>query len=93
MEPIVDTSLVRIQTDPQGANAVASAFFRNAVTVDGVTYESPWTQVSWPILSEETVTLGDLTLSYAQVSAFVTAVAYQVRANANAPAPVTEPTV
>jgi hypothetical protein len=80
-EPII-TTLYRIQTDPQGDNPVATAFFDQTVVVDGQSFDKGLTPVSWSILSTgQSVTVGGETLSYAQVSAFVTAIAYQEWAN------------
>jgi hypothetical protein len=85
-DPIITTTLQRIQTDPQGEAPIATAYFGKKTIIDGQTYVAPWTQVTWPLLSDKTVTVGDLTLTYAQVSAFVTAIAYQEN---NSPAAVT----
>jgi hypothetical protein len=76
-DPIITTTLQRIQTDPQGEAPIATAFFEKKTIIDGQTYIAPWTQVTWPLLSDKTVTVGELTLTYAQVSAAVTAIAYQ----------------
>jgi hypothetical protein len=76
-DPIITTTLQRIQTDPQGEAPIATAFFEKKTIIDGQTYVAPWTQVTWPLLSDKTVTVGELTLTYAQVSAAVTAIAYQ----------------
>jgi hypothetical protein len=76
-DPIITTTLQRIQTDPQGEAPIATAFFEKKTIIDGQTYVAPWTQVTWPLKSDKTVTVGDLTLTYAQVSAAVTAIAYQ----------------
>ena len=76
-DPIITTTLQRIQTDPQGEAPIATAYFEKKTIIDGQTYVAPWTQVTWPLKSDKTVTVGDLTLTYAQVSAAVTAIAYQ----------------
>jgi hypothetical protein len=81
-DPIVTTTLQRIQTDPQGDNPIATAFFEKTTVIDEQKYVSPWTQVTWPLLSDKTVTVGKLTLTYAQVSAAVTAIAYQENGSA-----------
>lgn len=86
-DPIVVTTLQRIQTDPQGEAPFATAYFEQKTVIDGQTYVAPWTQVTWPLRSDKTVTIGELTLTYAQVSAFVTAIAHQ-EYNSPAPAPV-----
>lgn len=78
--PIVTTTLQRIQTDPQGDAPVATAYFEQKTTIDDQVFVAPWTSVSWPLLSDKKVTVGDNTLTYAQVSAFVTAIAYQENA-------------
>ena len=79
-DPIVVTTLQRIQTDPQGEAPFATAYFEQKTVIDGQTYVAPWTQVTWPLRSEKTVTLDELTLTYAQVSAFVVAIAEQEKA-------------
>ena len=76
-DPIITTTLQRVQTDPQGEAPIATAYFEKKTIIDGQTYVAPWTQVTWPLLSDKTVTVGELTLTYAQVSAFVTAIAHQ----------------
>jgi hypothetical protein len=76
-DPIITTTLQRIQTDPQGEAPIATAYFEKKTIIDGQTYVAPWTQVTWPLKSDKTVTVGELTLTYAQVSAAVTAIAYQ----------------
>jgi hypothetical protein len=76
-DPIITTTLQRIQTDPQGESPVATAFFEKKTTIDGQVFVSPWTQVTWPLLSDKTVTVGGKTYSYAEVSAAVTAIAHQ----------------
>jgi len=78
--PIVTTTLQRIQTDPQGDAPVATAYFEQKTTIDDQVFVAPWTSVSWPLLSDDKVTVGGDTLTYAQVSAFVTAIAYQEKA-------------
>lgn len=83
-----ETYLARIQTDPNSGPApVATAFFGRTTTIDGVKYEAPWTSVSWPLAAPKTVTVEGVTLTYAQVSAFVTAIAYAEKAAAETPAP------
>jgi hypothetical protein len=76
-DPIITTTLQRIQTDPQGESPVATAFFEKKTTIDGQVFVSPWTTVTWPLLSDKTVTVGGKTYSYAEVSAAVTAIAHQ----------------
>jgi hypothetical protein len=90
MTSTVNTYLARIQTDPQGDNPQATAFFGQDTIVDGVTYSAPWTSVVWPLVSDKTVTVDGLTLTYTQVSAFVTAIANQEKNTP--PAPTPEPT-
>ena len=72
-----ETYLARIQTDPQGDNPIATAFFGSTTTINGIAYQAPWTSVAWPLASNSTITVDGVTLTYAQVSAFVTAIAYQ----------------
>ena len=78
MNPI--TYLARIQTDPQGDNPTATAFFGSTTTIDGINYEAPWTSVLWPLNSPQTITVNGVTMTYAEVSAFVVAIAYQEKA-------------
>lgn len=86
MPTSTNTFLARIQTDPQGDAPVATAFFGSETTIDGVIYQAPWSSVAWPLNSDKTVTVDGTTLTYAQVSAFVTAIAYQEKADQAAPA-------
>lgn len=84
-----ETRLYRIQTDPNaGAAPFATAFFQTATTVDGREFAMPdMKQVSWPLRNEEkTTTIGGVTLTDAQVSAFVVAIAYREKAAADAAA-------
>ena len=83
-DPIITTTLQRIQTDPQGEAPIATAYFEKKTIIDGQTYVAPWTQVTWPLKSDKIVTVGELTLTYAQVSAAVTAIAYQENGAASA---------
>jgi P pilus assembly chaperone PapD len=96
----VETKLARIQTDPNsGDDPVATAYFSQTTTVGDQKFEAPWTSVSWRLKdTEKTVTVGDLTLAYAQVSQFVTAIADKehaamlaAKAAAAIPAPTPEP--
>ncbi len=80
-DPIIITTLQRIQTDPQGEAPIATAFFEKKTIIDGQTYVAPWTQVTWPLRSDKTITIGELTLTYAEVSAFVVAIAEQEKAS------------
>jgi len=79
--PIITTTLQRIQTDPQGEAPIATAYFEKKTIIDGQTYVAPWTQVTWPLRSDKTITIGELTLTYAEVSAFVVAIAEQEKAS------------
>ena len=79
-EPTVTTTLQRIQTDPQGESPVATAFFEKKTIIDGQTYVAPWTSVNWPLNSDKTVAVNGITLTYAEVSAFVVAIATQEKA-------------
>jgi hypothetical protein len=80
-DPIIITTLQRIQTDPQGEAPIATAFFEQKTTIDGQVFVAPWTQVTWPLRSDKTITIGELTLTYAEVSAFVVAIAEQEKAS------------
>lgn len=87
MNPTTTTFLARIQTDPQGNNPTATAFFGKTVTVDGVSFEAPWSPVSWQIKdSTKSVTVDGTTLTYEEVSKFITAIAYKEKADAEAAA-------
>lgn len=79
---MIETYLYRIQTDPNAsANPTATAFFGERVTVDDQVFDKPIaSQVSWELGSTDTVTVGDRTLTYAEVSAFLVAIANQVHA-------------
>ena len=74
------TYLARIQTDPQGDNPMATAFFGSTTTINGVDYQAPWSSVAWPLNSTVTVSVSGVTMTYADVSAFVVAIAYQEKA-------------
>lgn len=93
MESQVETSLARIQTDP--ASGVALAFFEQKTTVGDQVFLSPWTTVSWSLTDQaNSVTVDGISLTYAQVSQAVVAIAYQVRATpvvVEQPAPVEPP--
>jgi len=80
-DPIVVTTLQRIQTDPQGKLLSQLPFLSRRPSFDGQTYVAPWTQVTWPLRSDKTITIGELTLTYAEVSAFVVAIAEQEKAS------------
>ena len=73
----VTTRLVRIQTDPTSADATATAYFERTTIVGEQTFVAPWVPVSWPINSQKTVTSAGKTLTYAEVSAFIVAIADQ----------------
>jgi len=90
---IVTTALARIQTDPQGEAPVATAYFSKSTDVDGVVYQAPWDQVSWPLQSDKTVTVDGIEYPYYLASKLVTAIAYQEYEAKNTPAhePVVEP--
>lgn len=84
MEPQIETTLARIQTDP--ASGVASAFFEEKTTINGQTFVSPWTSVGWSLADEsKSVTVDGIALTYAQVSAAVVAIAYAEKAAIVAP--------
>jgi hypothetical protein len=93
MEPTVTVQLARIQTDPNAsASPIATAFFSKTTTIDGQTFEAPWTSVSWPLAETgKSVIVDGITLTYAQVSQAVVAVAYAEKALADAPPPVDPP--
>lgn len=85
-EPTVETYLARIQTDPQGDAPTATAFFGEKTTIGDKVFESSWSSVSWPLMSDETVELSDKTvLTFAQVSEGVTLIAYKVKTAAVSP--------
>ena len=77
-EPIVNTYLARIQTDPQGDAPSATAFFGETTTLNGKTFEAVWQSVSWPLRgTDKSTTINGVTLTDAEVSAFVVAIAYR----------------
>ena len=82
---IVTTALARIQTDPQGESPVATAHFSKSTCVDGVVYQAPWDQVSWPLQSAKTVVVDGKEYPYYLASQLVTAIAYQEYAEKNKP--------
>ena len=87
----VTTSLQRIQTDPQGENPVAVAFFSKATQIGNDTFVAPtWDKVSWSLTSSKKVSVNGVEYSYAEVSAAVTAIAYQELAEQTAPVEPTE---
>ena len=74
----VETKLARIQTDPNASDdPIAYAYFEQKTVVGDQTFVAPWVSVSWRLKDTKTVTLGGTTMSYAEVSAFVTAIAEQ----------------
>lgn len=83
--PVWVASLVRIQTDP--ASGVATAYFERTITVDGTVAKHPdgWQAVTWPLGGNSTTTLNGITLTDAQVMAFVVAIAERRRAEAAQP--------
>ncbi len=82
--PTVETYLFRIQTDPNAsADPVGTALFGEKTTVGEKVFKDDLaTSVSWRLLDNKTITVDGQTLTYAKVSAFVTAIAYQEKANA-----------
>jgi len=90
MPPTIQTSLVRIQCDP--ASGTATAFFEKQTTVDGTVFLGAWTPVSWLLAdTEQSVVVDGITLTYAQVSAAVTLIAYQAKAVLDAAAAALTP--
>ena len=81
--------LVRIQTDP--ATGRVQAFFEKSVTIEGVSYKQPWTEVSWAIGADKMVTVGEKTYTYAEVLAAAQAIAEQEKAAQAAPPLEPEP--
>ncbi len=85
-EATVTESLQRIQCEiPAGR---AQAFFEKSTTVGGQTFKSPWTEVSWQVGAEKTVTVNGTTYTYAEVMAAIVAIAQQEKtASETPPAP------
>lgn len=79
-DPIITTTLQRIQTDPHGESPIATAYFEQRTVIGEQTFVAPWTQVTWPLNSDKTVAVNGITLTYAEVSAFVVAIATQEKA-------------
>ena len=76
-------SLARIQTDP--ATGFATAFFETTYADDTgtVVARSPWVPVQWSLTAtDKTVTVDGITLTDAQISAAVVAIAERVRTQA-----------
>lgn len=77
-EPIVTTSLARIQTDPNASDSpIATAFFQKTTVIDDQTFIAPWTAVTWELQSHKTVTIGGVEYPYYLVSQLVVAIADQ----------------
>lgn len=94
--PTTSTSLVRIQTDPQGGTGTVAAYFQTKTEVAGETFTKPMTSVSWGINSQTpvSITLGDLTeaeTTRAALFAAVSSIAYEEKALKEAPPPAPEP--
>lgn len=74
----VSESLQRIQCDiPSGR---AQAFFEKSTTVNGQTFKSPWTEVSWQTGAAKSVTVNGTTYTYAEVMAAIVAIAEKEKA-------------
>lgn len=85
--PVVTTYLARVQTDPSTPNAQATAFFATTTEIAGQKFDAPWQSVTWKLAdTEKSVTVEGVTMTYAQVSAFVVAIAYAEK-EAQTPAP------
>lgn len=92
MEPIIETSLARIQTDP--TSGAAQAFFEQKTTINDQVFLSPWTSVTWALAdADKFVEVDGIKLSYAQVSQGVVAIAYQEKALSEVPVVVEQPVV
>ena len=77
---MTETFLYRIQTDPNASeNPTATAFFQTKTTVEDEVFLGSLKEVTWPLVSDKTVTVGELTLPYSTVSALVTAIVHQER--------------
>ena len=85
-EPIITTTLARIQTDPQGDAPVATAYFEQKTVIGDQTFVAPWKSASWPLQSAKTVTVDGVEYPYYLASQLVTAIAYQEYAEQSAPA-------
>ncbi len=84
-EITVSTSLVRVQTDPQGDAPVATAYFEQKTVIGDQTFVAPWKSASWPLQSAKTVTVDGVEYPYYLASQLVTAIAYQEYAEQSAP--------
>jgi hypothetical protein len=87
-EPQPTESLVRIQSEV--ATGDVTAFFEKSVTVAGTTFRQPWESVSWNA-STKTVTVGERTMTYAEVMQLVVAIAMQERQAQLSPPPAPPP--
>lgn len=79
-------TLVRIQADPASGNA--QAYFSRTMEVAGVgtvVHPDGWQQVSWSLGGNTTTTIGNVTLTDAQVFQFVAAIAERRRVESAQP--------
>ena len=75
MDPIITVALVRIQTDFNQEVPITTAVFEKTTIISGESFASPIVEHRYAAVSEKTVTSGGLTLTYAQMNSFVTAMA------------------
>lgn len=86
--PAPTEALVRIQSEVSTGDV--TAFFEKSVEVNGTKFRQPWESVSWNA-SQKTVTVGERTLTYAEVMQLVVAIALQERAEQINPPPSPPP--
>lgn len=82
-EGSVSESLQRIQWEIPADRA--QAFFEKSTSVNGETFKSPWTEVSWQTGAQKSVTVNGTTYTYAQIKAVIIAIAEQEKAEQAAP--------
>ncbi len=75
--PAITDTLKRVQFYPETGKIVAE--FESSALVNGQTLvvPGPWSQVSWQAGANKTVTVGERTYTYAEVSAAVLAIVAQ----------------
>lgn len=76
--PVITDTLKRIQFYPETGKAIAE--FEKSVTIDGVTLAQPWTQVTWQVGADKSVTVAGKTYTYSEVTAAVLAIVAQEKA-------------
>ena len=76
--PAITDTLKRVQFYPETGKAIAE--FEKSVVIDGITLAQPWTQISWSVGANKTVTVAGKSYSYSEVTAAVLAIVEQEKA-------------